>query len=216
MLLELTHWAFKNLLWIKSHHGTPDIFPSNIFSVIRPARSCLRVVFSLVCFFDFCIFAYAQCQTAYLGSCYLWLPGRCVVVKQISAETRHLLPQFAGATPGGKKCNSLWLSLRLDKQVLQSPLSPPSTLIHLKGLGVFWVLISYALAADTMEKGSATPAAVEVPQMMPPPYTGPEHPVGVYQTQPQAHIHYGKNLYQHLSICAIKPCISSALLLVIG
>lgn len=59
-----------------------------------------------------------------------------------------------------------------------------------------------AHAADTMEKGSAPPGAAEAPQMMPPPYTGPEHAVGVYQAQPQAHIHYGKNLYQHLYISA--------------
>lgn len=51
-----------------------------------------------------------------------------------------------------------------------------------------------------MEKGSAPPAAVEVPQMMPPPYTGPEHPVGVYQTQPQAHMHYVQQPAYHYTV----------------
>lgn len=51
-----------------------------------------------------------------------------------------------------------------------------------------------------MEKGSAPPAPSEI-QQLPPPYSDPGHPVGVYQAQPQAHVHYaGTELVMMLNV----------------
>lgn len=103
---------------------------------------------------------------------------RCVVVKQVSAESLQVKLE------GREKwtfsaCFSDWTSRNSNTSTTQT---------QLKSLTVFGFLFSRACAAHTMEKASAPPGSAA---NLPPPYPGPQPPIGTYQAQPQ--IHLGKN-----------------------
>lgn len=140
MLLELSHWAFKDLLWIQSHHGTPDIFPCGVLARM-PVIAVHLLMHSVK----------QPTWTAVIFGCLagVLLLSRLALRLGISYHSLQVhLQGGKNAILSGCLSGSDWTS-----RFSSPPPSTPPTLIHLKGLAVFWFLISYALCSRHHGKG---------------------------------------------------------------